>query len=79
MKTQRRQARRPTYQSLDSQLLKEAELSDTNLSRSAESGGEAAVHTAKQALWLKDNQDALASSNSYVEQRGLPLAEFRQF
>ena len=30
-------------------------------------------------LWLRENLDALQSSNDYVEQNGLPLAKYRQF
>lgn len=30
------------------------------------------------AQWLKENKDALESSNQYVEQHGLPLAGYRK-
>ena len=29
--------------------------------------------------WRKENRDAIASSNAYVEKHGLPLAQYRLF
>ncbi|NLR71897.1 type II toxin-antitoxin system CcdA family antitoxin [Novosphingobium sp. ERN07] len=37
------------------------------------------VKSAGWADWQKANSEALASSNRWVEQNGLPLARFRQF
>lgn len=33
----------------------------------------------EQEQWLRDNANALDSSNSYIEANGLPLAFHRQF
>ncbi len=74
-----RTPRKPTNLSLDSELLKEAKSLGINVSRSAEAGIAAAVKRHKQEQWLKENADALASSNAYVEANGLPLARHRQF
>ena len=71
--------RKPTNLSLDSALLKEAKALGINVSRSAEAGIAEAVKLHKQEKWLKENAGALASSNSYVEANGLPLARHRQF
>jgi antitoxin CcdA len=71
--------RKPTNLSLDSELLREAKALGINVSRSAEAGIEAAVRNQKQMDWLKDNATALASSNNYVEEHGLPLSQYRQF
>ena len=71
--------RKPTNLSLDSALLKEAKALGINVSRSAEAGIVEAVKLHKQEKWLKENANALASSNSYVEANGLPLARHRQF
>lgn len=71
--------RKPTNLSLDSALLNEAKALGINVSRSAEAGIAAAVKLHKQEKWLKENARALASSNSYVEAKGLPLARHRQF
>lgn len=71
--------RKPTNLSLDSELLREAKALGINVSRSAEAGIEAAVRSQKQIDWLKGNAAALASSNNYVEEHGLPLSQYRQF
>lgn len=71
--------RKPTNLSLDSALLKEAKALGINVSRSAEAGVAEAVKRHKQEKWLKENANALASSNAYVEANGLPLARHRQF
>ena len=71
--------RKPTNLSLDSVLLKEAKALGINVSRSAEAGIAEAVKLHKQENWIKENARALASSNSYVEANGLPLARHRQF
>ena len=71
--------RKPTNLSLDSALLKEAKALGINVSRSAEAGIAEAVKRHKQEKWLKENAQALASSNAYVEANGLPLARHRQF
>ncbi|NGX16814.1 type II toxin-antitoxin system CcdA family antitoxin [Wenzhouxiangella sp. XN24] len=71
--------RKPTNLSLDSALLKEAKALGINVSRAAEAGIAEAVRLHKQERWLKENATALASSNSYVEANGLPLARHRQF
>ena len=44
-----------------------------------ERGLSAAVREAKAARWLAENRPAMDAWNAYVEQEGLPLAEFRQF
>ena len=74
-----RSARKPTNLSLDRALLKEAKALGINVSRSAEAGIAEAVKLHKQEQWLKENAQALASSNAFVEAKGLPLAQHRQF
>ena len=71
--------RKPTNLSLDSALLKEAKALGINVSRSAEAGIAEAVRLHKQENWLKENAEALESSNSYVEANGLSLARHRHF
>jgi len=65
--------------SLDSLLLTEAKALKVNLSRAAEEGVRAAVAVAKAKQWQTENVEALESSNTYVENHGLPLDKFRQF
>jgi len=71
--------RKPTNLTIDSALLKEAKALGINVSRSAEAGIAEAVKLHKQEKWLEENAAALASSNSFVEANGLPLARHRQF
>lgn len=74
-----RPVRKPTNLSIDSALIIEAKELGVNVSRSAEAGIAEAVNQHKRAKWLKENASALASSNAYVEDNGLPLSRFRQF
>ena len=73
------QSRRPTNLSINSQLLDEAKSLGINVSRSAESGIQAAVLETKREMWLAENKEAIDSSNDFVETHGLPLARFRNF
>jgi len=72
-------ARKPANLSLDRALLEEAKALGINVSRSAEAGIAEPVKHHKREKWLKENAEALASSNAYVEANGLPLARHRQF
>jgi len=72
-------ARRPTNVSLDTRLIAEARALGVNISRACERGLLEQVAEARGAQWLAENEGALASSNSYVEQHGLPLAGSRLF
>lgn len=71
--------RKPTNLSLDANLLAQAKAFNINISRSAELGISAALKEAQEAEWLRLNEDALESSNQYVESHGLPLQKHRQF
>jgi len=71
--------RKPTNLSIDSSLLMEAKALGINVSRSAEAGIAEAVKLHRQQKWLRENAEALTSSNAYVEANGLPLARHRQF
>jgi antitoxin CcdA len=73
------QPRKPTNLSLDADLLSEAKALKVNLSRAAEDGVRSAVASAKAQQWKAENEQALRSSNDYVETHGLPLDSFRQF
>ena len=71
--------RRATNVSLSAQLLAEARALDVNVSRAAEQGLIQAIAERRAALWLEESQDSLESSNAFVEQHGLPLAQYRYF
>jgi antitoxin CcdA len=71
--------RRPTNVSLDRALVDDARALGINLSQACERGLCLQIEEARRAQWLAENRAALASSNIYVETRGLPLASQRQF
>jgi antitoxin CcdA len=72
-------ARKATNVTLPESLVKEARELGVSLSQACERGVAASVAEARAQRWLRDNRDAIDSWNQYVEQHGLPLAEFRQF
>lgn len=50
-----------------------------NLSQACERGLVETIAEARSARWLKENREALESSNAWVEANGLPLAKYRLF
>lgn len=71
--------RKSTNLTLAANLVAEARELGVNVSQAAEIGIAAAVARRRQERWLMENQDALGSSNAFVEQNGLPLARYRNF
>jgi antitoxin CcdA len=72
-------ARKATNVSINEALLTEAKALKINVSKAAEAGLVVALAEKRAELWLQENQGALESSNSYAEQHGLPLAQYRGF
>jgi antitoxin CcdA len=66
--------KRPTNVSLDAGLVDDARALGVNVSAACEAGLRAQLRTAREAAWLEENREAIASSNAYVEKYGLPLA-----
>jgi antitoxin CcdA len=60
-------------------LLAEAKALGINVSQAAEEGLAKAVASKRAELWIRENRDAIQSSNEYVEKHGLPLAKYRMF
>lgn len=73
------QTRKATNLSLDRALLEEARALDVNLSRAAEEGLRAAVKAEKARKWTEENRQTIEDWNNWVDDNGLPLAEYRQF
>jgi len=71
--------KRATNVSLPEDLLSEAKALHINISQAAEAGVAQAVAQARNELWLAENQEAIESSNAFVEKHGLPLAKYRMF
>ena len=72
-------ARKSTNLTLAAGVVAEARALGVNVSQAAEVGIAAAVARRRQERWLAENQGALESSNAFVEQQGLPLAQYRNF
>ena len=71
--------RKATNVSISEALLSEAKALKINVSKAAEAGLVIALAEKRSELWLEENRAALDSSNSYFEQHGLPLAQYRGF
>ena len=74
-----REPRKATNVSLVASLLVEAKALQINISRAAETGIAQAIAAKRAERWLQDNQEAIKSSNAFVEQHGLPLDKYRRF
>jgi len=72
-------ARKPTNLSIEQSTLLEAKKLGINLSQAAEAGIKNKIVERRTEIWKQQNKDALASSNEYVENHGLPLEKARQF
>lgn len=71
--------KKATNVSLAENILAEAKELGINVSLAAESGVAMAVAQKRAEIWLKENWEAIQSSNHYVEKHGLPLEQFRMF
>ena len=74
-----RAQRRPTNVSLNRDLVEQARALGINLSQACERGIIEQLAQTRAEQWADESRAALASSNAYVEARGLPLAGKRQF
>jgi antitoxin CcdA len=72
-------SRRPTNVTLPESLLREARELEINVSQACERGLAAEVAESKARRWLRENRAAMDAWNEYIDEHGLPLAEFRQF
>ena len=71
--------RRATSMTLDAALLDEAKALGVNVSRAAEQGVAAALKAARAEAWKRENAEAIKNYNTWIEENGLPLAEYRVF
>jgi antitoxin CcdA len=74
-----RVGRRAANLSVDAGLLAEAKALGISLSGALEETLRAKVAEAKQAAWLKENADAIASHNERVARKGLFSDKLRRF
>lgn len=78
MKRRAAPSRKTANVTLSEPLLTEAKTLGVSLSQAAEAGVARAVAEKRAELWVLENQEAIRSSNAFVEQHGLPLAKYRQ-
>jgi len=71
--------KRATNVSLSESLLSEAKDLRINVSQAAEAGLAKAVAEKRAERWLKENREAIESSNAFVDKHGLPLDKYRMF
>ena len=71
--------KKATNVSLAENLLAEAKELRINISQAAEAGLVKAVAEKRAERWLKENWEAIESSNAFVEKHGLPLENYRMF
>jgi antitoxin CcdA len=64
---------------LDRALVEEARSLGINLSQACERGIIEQLAKTRAERWTDENREALASSNAFVDVRGLPLAGNRRF
>jgi len=71
--------RKATNVSLDAELIEQARALDINISRACERGLIETITETRAERWKRENAEAIASYNAYVERNGLPLARYRNF
>ena len=71
--------RRATNVTLPESLVALAKSLKVNISQACEAGLAAQVKAAREKKWLEDNRQAFEDYNKYIEEHGLPLAEYRTF
>jgi len=72
-------ARQSTSLSLNRALLDEARALGINLSRAAEEGVAQSIRATRAQKWRQENAGAMEDYNRFIENGGIPLAEFRKF
>jgi antitoxin CcdA len=71
--------RKPVNLSLDTGVVEAAREVGINLSQACEAALRAAAKAERERRWQEENKDAIAASNAWVEEHGLPLAKYRLF
>jgi antitoxin CcdA len=72
-------AKKPTNVSINSDLLAKARSLNINLSATLEHALAAQVQAGQRALWLRENADAIAAYNQFVDTQGTFSAGVRKF
>lgn len=71
--------RRATSLTLPADMVEEAKAMGVNISRAAEAGIAMALKQARTEQWKREDAEAIAATNQYIEMHGIPLADLRKF
>ena len=71
--------RRATNVSLNAAMTEEAKALGIKVSRACEDGLSRQIVSERRAQWIADTAEAIAASNAYVAEHGLPVKEYRFF
>ncbi len=71
--------RRATNVSLDTKLVEAAKEYGINVSRACEEGLARQVSDERSRRWQEENKEAIDGYNAWIEENGIPLAEYRMF
>ena len=71
--------RKDTEPRLDREILRKLLELPLDEFRAARAKRSPAEREALERLWQEENAEAIADYNRYIEENGIPLAEFRQF
>jgi antitoxin CcdA len=79
MKHTRKAARRATNVTLPVDLVEAAKAEGINISEACTAGLAASVKAERERKWRAENADAIAATNAWVREHGLPLEKYRLF
>ena len=79
MRRERPSKKTATNLSINAALIDEAKAFGLNLSELAERGIAEAVQAEKERRWKEETSEAIREHNAWVEEHGLPLAQYRVF
>ena len=71
--------RRATNVSLDTKLVSAAKEFGINVSRACEQGLAKQISEERNRRWQEENKEAIEAYNAWIEENGIPLAEYRMF
>lgn len=71
--------KRSTNVSLSADVVREAKELGVNISRASEKGVIAEISIRRRERWLAENRSKIEAWNDWIDQNGMPLAEYRQF
>lgn len=71
--------RKPVNLSLDTGVVEAAREAGINLSQTCEAALRVAAKAERERQWQEENKHAIEAWNAWVEEHGLPLAQYRQF